>query len=81
MKATEVGGEGRTAKIDGQLRLDGWLTANIDGAGVNCKSVVIPLLRASSAAARIRVVSVSYTRIYNVVALVICGRDASRERG
>ena len=42
MKATEVGGEGRTAKIDGQLRLDGWLTANIDGAGVNCKSVTIP---------------------------------------
>ena len=42
MKATEVGGEGRTAKIDGQLRLDGWLTANIDGAGVSCKSVVIP---------------------------------------
>jgi hypothetical protein len=42
MKATEIGGEGRTAKIDGQLRLDGWLTANIDGAGVNCKSVVIP---------------------------------------
>jgi hypothetical protein len=42
MKATEVGGEGRTAKIDGQLRLDGWLTANIDGAGVKCTSVTIP---------------------------------------
>jgi hypothetical protein len=42
MNATEVGGEGRTAKIDGQLRLDGWMTANIDGAGVNCKSVTIP---------------------------------------
>ena len=42
MTATEVGGEGRTAKIDGQLRLDGWLTANITGEGVNCKSVTIP---------------------------------------
>ena len=42
MKATEVGGEGRTAKIDGQLRLSGWMTANIDGAGVKCTSVVIP---------------------------------------
>ena len=42
MTATEVGGDKRTAKIDGQLRLDGWLTANIDGAGVSCKSVVIP---------------------------------------
>ena len=42
MKATEVGGDKRTAKIDGQLRLDGWMTANIDGAGVSCKSVVIP---------------------------------------
>ena len=42
MTATEVGGEGRTAKIDGQLRLNGWMTANIDGAGVKCTSVVIP---------------------------------------
>ena len=42
MKATEVGGDKRTAKIDGQLRLDGWMTANIDGAGISCKSVVIP---------------------------------------
>ena len=42
MTAHEVGGQGRTATINGQLRLDGWMTANIDGAGVNCKSVVIP---------------------------------------
>jgi hypothetical protein len=42
MTATEVGGEARTAKIDGQLRLDGWLTANITGEGVICKSVTIP---------------------------------------
>ena len=42
MTATEVGGDKRTAKIDGQLRLDGWMTANIDGAGISCKSVVIP---------------------------------------
>ena len=42
MKATEIGGDKRTAKIDGQLRLDGWMTANIDGAGISCKSVVIP---------------------------------------
>ena len=42
MTATEIGGDKRTAKIDGQLRLDGWMTANIDGAGVSCKSVVIP---------------------------------------
>ncbi len=42
MTATEVGGEGRTAKIDGQLRLDGWMTANIAGANVNCTNVSIP---------------------------------------
>lgn len=42
MTATEVGGEGLTAKINGQLRLDGWLTANIAGPNVNCTNVSIP---------------------------------------
>jgi hypothetical protein len=42
MTATEVGGEGRTAKIDGQLRLDGWMTANVTGPEVNCTNVTVP---------------------------------------
>jgi hypothetical protein len=42
MEATEVGGDKRTAQINGQLRLDGWLTANITGEGVKCTSVTIP---------------------------------------
>jgi hypothetical protein len=42
MEATEVGGPKRTAKIDGQLRLDGWLTAEITGDGIACKNVTIP---------------------------------------
>lgn len=42
MEATEVDGDKRKAKIEGQLRLDGWLTANITGDGIACKSVTIP---------------------------------------
>jgi hypothetical protein len=41
MTATEVGGQGRTANIKGNLRLDGHMTANVTGA-VTCPSVVIP---------------------------------------
>ena len=42
MTATEVGGESRTAKIDGQLRLDGWLTADVTGDAFTCKSITVP---------------------------------------
>ena len=45
MTATEVGGEARTATITGQARTDGWLTANINGPGVACKGVTIPIFR------------------------------------
>jgi hypothetical protein len=45
MTATEVGGAGRTATVSGQARKDGWLVANIDGPGVNCKQVTIPIWR------------------------------------
>ena len=30
MIATEVGGQGRTATVDGKLRSDGWLIANVN---------------------------------------------------
>jgi hypothetical protein len=42
MEATEVGGEARTAKIDGQLRMDGWLTADVTGDAFSCKSITVP---------------------------------------
>jgi hypothetical protein len=43
MTATEVGGESRTATIDGTVNPgNGWLSANIQGAGVNCKSIKVP---------------------------------------
>jgi len=43
MTATEVGGKGRTATIDGTVnKQDGWLTANIEGANVKCPGVEVP---------------------------------------
>jgi hypothetical protein len=48
MTATEVGGEARTATITGQARTDGWLTADINGQGVACKGVTIPIYKPSS---------------------------------
>jgi hypothetical protein len=42
MNAKEEGGQRRTAIIDGQIRQDGWLVANIDGPGVKCHGVSVP---------------------------------------
>ena len=41
MKAKEVGGEQRTATINGSITTDGWLVANINGPGVKCKAVQV----------------------------------------
>ena len=44
MTATEVGGAGRTAAITGTVRpTDGWLIADVKGAGVNCQKIVVPI--------------------------------------
>jgi hypothetical protein len=41
--ATEVGGQGRTASITGNVNeSDGWLTANIQGPTVNCQGIHVP---------------------------------------
>jgi hypothetical protein len=42
MTAREVGGEGRTATVDGTVRQDGWLVANIKGPNINCQSITVP---------------------------------------
>ncbi len=42
MTATEVGGQGRTAKVDGTLRSDGWFTVNIKGPSIDCVGINIP---------------------------------------
>jgi len=42
MTATEVGGQGRTATVDGKLRSDGWLIANVKGPKIDCKGITIP---------------------------------------
>lgn len=42
MTATEVGGQNRTATIDGTVRQDGWLIASIKGKNVNCQGVNVP---------------------------------------
>ena len=42
MTAKEVGGQGRTATINGSVGSNGWLTANIQGPGVNCQNINVP---------------------------------------
>jgi hypothetical protein len=42
MSAKEVGGQGRTATINGTVRTDGWLVANIKGPNVNCQGIAVP---------------------------------------
>jgi hypothetical protein len=42
MTAQEVGGRGRTATINGTVRTDGYLVANISGPNVNCQGVTVP---------------------------------------
>jgi hypothetical protein len=41
--ATEVGGQNRVANISGTVEQNGWLTANIDGPGVVCRNLKVPL--------------------------------------
>jgi hypothetical protein len=43
MNAVEVGGQGRTATIDGTVNpQSGWLIANIQGPNVNCQDIQVP---------------------------------------
>ena len=41
--AAELGGQGRRAAVDGTIRSDGWLVANIRGEQMNCSAVVVPI--------------------------------------
>jgi hypothetical protein len=42
MQAHEVGGQGRSATINGTVNQNGWLKANIQGPNVNCTGVNVP---------------------------------------
>ena len=42
MTAQEVGGQGRTATIDGTVQQDGWMVTNIKGDNVACQGLSIP---------------------------------------
>ena len=42
MTATEVGGKGATATIDGSVRSDGYLVANVHAPNVTCTGIVVP---------------------------------------
>jgi hypothetical protein len=42
MTAKEVGGQGRTATITGQVRADGWLVASIKGPKIECNGITVP---------------------------------------
>jgi hypothetical protein len=41
--ATEVGGQNRVANFSGTIEANGWLNANIQGPGVACQSIKVPL--------------------------------------
>jgi hypothetical protein len=41
--ATEVGGQTRVASISGTIEQNGWLNANVDGPGVACRNIKVPL--------------------------------------
>ena len=43
MTAQEVGGQGRTAKVIGKVDPGtGWLTADVEGPNVSCRSIQVP---------------------------------------
>ncbi len=42
MDAVETGGQGRTASIDGSIRPNGRLVANIKGPNVDCRGITVP---------------------------------------
>ena len=41
MQVREVGGQGRSATVDGTVRQDGWLVANVNGQDVACKGISV----------------------------------------
>ena len=46
MTAVEFGKRGRTAKIEGAVRPDGWLLANVTGPRMSCSAIAVPPYRA-----------------------------------
>lgn len=45
MTAQEMGGQGRTATVDGKVEENGTIIANINGPNVTCKSVTVRTYR------------------------------------
>ena len=49
MTAQEVGGEGRAANVSGTVDPNtGWLTADVEGPNVSCRSIKVPWFRPPS---------------------------------
>lgn len=42
MTATEVGGQGRTAQVDGTIGSNGYFTVNVKAPNVDCKGINVP---------------------------------------
>jgi hypothetical protein len=42
MTAKEVGGQGRTATVSGQVQPNGYLVANVKGPKVDCQGITVP---------------------------------------
>jgi hypothetical protein len=41
MQVHELGGQGRSATVDGTVRQDGWLVANVNGQDVACTGITV----------------------------------------
>ena len=41
MQVHELGGQGRSATVDGTVRQDGWLVANVNGQDVACTGISV----------------------------------------
>jgi hypothetical protein len=41
LTATEVGGQNRTATVDGTLNPNGWFTVNVTGPNISCHGINI----------------------------------------
>ena len=42
MQVQELGGQGRSATVEGTVRQDGWMVANVNGQNVACTGIAVP---------------------------------------
>ena len=43
MMVTEIGGQHRNANVSGTIEPNGWMNATVEGSGVSCHNLRVPL--------------------------------------